>query len=258
MVRRIDIGGISLRVDQSGNPDPANAGANFVCVHGLADTLDIWNAIEPGLAGLGRVIRMDQRGHGDWDAARGAGSREDLARDVLALMGRLHVPNAVLVGHSLGGMVAVQAALLAPERVSGLALLGTATHCNERAAGWYERIAQAGDTRGIGGLTRAIYGADTRKKLAGDAAGIAAVTRTLISLYREPLTDRLGELRCPVLTLVGDRDPLGTRASELIVENAPVAESEVLRGVGHWCQVESPELVLEALERWLPRVSLPR
>jgi len=64
----------------------------------------------------------------------------------------------------------------------------------------------------------------------GDARGIARVTRTLASLYSEPLTDRLGALRCPVRLLVGEKDPMGPRASAIIAEAVPDATLEVVPG----------------------------
>jgi pimeloyl-ACP methyl ester carboxylesterase len=83
----------------------------------------------------------------------------------------------------------------------------------------------------------------------------AQVTRTLASLYDDPLTPRLAALACPALLLVGDRDPMGPRASEIILRALPPGRGrlEVLPGRGHWLHVEAPDEVLAALDRWRPQ-----
>jgi pimeloyl-ACP methyl ester carboxylesterase len=81
-------------------------------------------------------------------------------------------------------------ALEYPGRVAGLVLIGTASQCGEKVSGWYERIALAGEREGSRGLARAIYGERSRKRVDGDAQGIAHVTRTLKSLHAHPLVPR--------------------------------------------------------------------
>ena len=150
------------------------------------------------------------------------------------------------------------AALASPDRIAGLLLLGTASHCSERIAGWYERIALAGETEGTAGLARTIYGERSKRHVVGNGQAIAHVTRTLKSLYEDPLTPKLRELRCPTLLLVGEKDPMGPKASEIIRDALPDATLEVLSGRGHWTHVEAPEAVIAALDRWLVAHGLDR
>ncbi len=151
-IERIDVGGHELRVAIGGEGPP-----DFVCLHGLVDTLEIWDGLGPALEARGRLVRFDQRGHGASDAPPGPYRREDLAGDAIALLDRQGIDRAILVGHSMGGIVAMTAALGWPDRVAGLVLLGTASQCSERIAEWYERIAQDGETHGTDGLARAIH-----------------------------------------------------------------------------------------------------
>src|SRR5262245_62118618 len=90
----IDLGTHKLRVGWSGAGERV-----FVCLHGLPDTLAIWDELASRLEPLGRVVRFDQRGHGDSTAPRGACSRDDLAADLIALMDRLAIARAVWIGH---------------------------------------------------------------------------------------------------------------------------------------------------------------
>jgi 3-oxoadipate enol-lactonase len=243
---RCDVGGHELRLEVEGSGPPW-----LVCLHGLVDTLEVWDRLAPALARRGAVARFDQRGHGESGAPPGPYRREDLVSDVVGVLEGLGVPRAILVGHSMGGVVALTMGLTRPERVAGMVLLGTASQCSERVAAWYERIALAGETEGCEGIARAIYGESSRRRVAGDPRALAHVTRTLKSLWADPLTPKLSEIRCPVLLIVGEKDPMGPRASEIIAEQVPGARVEVLPGRGHWTHVEAPDAVLERIEGWL-------
>ena len=241
----VDVGGHALRVETRGAGPP-----HFVCLHGLADTLATWSRLAPGLAPHGQVVLVDQRAHGGSDAPPGPYRREDLATDVRGLLDRLAIDGAVLIGHSMGGVVALTTALAYPERVAGLVLLGTASEASPRVAAWYERIACAAEIDGLAGLARAIYGAGADRRVEGDPRGIAHVTRCLKSLAHDPLTPRLPAIACPVLVAVGENDPMGVGASVIIRRHIPGAQLEVIPGRGHWLHVEAPDLLLDIVDRF--------
>ena len=252
---RIDLGSHVLRIRSQGRGAP-----HFVCLHGLVDRLEIWDRLATNLAQRGSVLCLDQRGHGESGAPAGPYRREELATDVIGALDDRGIERAILVGHSMGGIVSMTAALLHPERIAGLVLLGTASHCNERTARWYERIATAGEADGLPGLSRAIYGKHSKKEIMGDAQGIAHVTRTLKSLQADPLTPKLSAITCPVLLLVGASDPMGPQASELIAGALPdaLATFEVIPEAGHWIHVEATEAVLTAIDGWLASLHDPQ
>ncbi len=245
-MQRLRVGATELRVDDSATGSP-----NLLCLHGLVDTLEIWDRVAEPLAERGRVVRYDQRGHGESGAPAGPYARADLADDAIGVLDALALDRAVFVGHSMGGIVSMAAALAYPDRVAGLVLLGTASQCSEKVAAWYERIALAGETDGNAGLARAIYGEKSRTRIAGDAAGVAHVTRTLKSLFDDPLTPKLEQISCPVLLLVGEKDPMGPKASKIIASKLADAELEVVPGCGHWIHVDEPDVTLGALDRWM-------
>jgi 3-oxoadipate enol-lactonase len=245
----VDVGGHRLRLVVSGSGPPV-----FLCLHGLVDCIEIWDRIWKPLSERGRVARLDQRGHGQSEAPPGPYRREDLAADVSAVIRELDAEKVILVGHSMGGIISMSTALAHREQVAGLVLIGTASQCNEKTAGWYERIAQAGEKDGNAGLVRAIYGAKSRKIIQGDALGIAEVTRMLESLYEDPLTSKLPGIECPVLLIVGDEDPMGSKASSIIAAELPNAELVTVRACGHWVHVDQPDAVLEAVERFVTRL----
>lgn len=243
---RIDVGGHALEAELTG------AGLlSFVCLHGLADDLGIWKKLAPALAQRGRTVVVDQRAHGKSEAPPGPYRREDLAADVRAVLDAFGIERTILVGHSMGGIIAMTTALAVPDRVAGLVLLGTASQCSGPVAEWYERIAVAAESEGLDGLRRAIFGARSERRIAGDAQGLAHVTRCLRSLHDDPLTPKLASVCCPTLLLVGDKDPMGPGASAIIQKAIPGSVLEVVPERGHWLHVEAPESVLEAIDRFL-------
>jgi pimeloyl-ACP methyl ester carboxylesterase len=255
--RAVRIGGHDINVLSSGQ-SVDDERRHFTCLHGLVDTIDIWKRLAPKLEERGRVTRIDQRGHGQSDAPPGPYSRADLAADVIAVLDAEGIDQTILVGHSMGGIVAMEAALAYPDRIAGLVLIGTTSECREKIAGWYERIALAGERDGVAGLGRAIYGEKSTKQIAGDAQGIAHVTRMLKSLYSDPLTPRLGDIRCPALMTVGEKDPMGPKASEIVHAAMSEGRGELLRvpDKGHWLQLEAVDEVVAALDRWLDKFEL--
>ncbi len=245
---RIEVGAHGLRCLTSGEQE-----RHFLCLHGLVDSLEIWDRIVPALEQRGRVSRIDQRGHGESDSPPGPYTRANLASDVIAVLDELEVDETILVGHSMGGIVAMQTALDYPTRIAGLVLIGTTSECRGKVADWYERIALAGESEGCAGLARSIYGEKSNKQIKGNAQGIAHMTRMLKSLYSDPITPRLKEISCPVLLLVGEKDPMGPKASEIIRDALPegIAQFEKIAHRGHWLHIDSHETVVRAMDDWL-------
>lgn len=116
--RFADVGGLDLAY-----VEVAGSGPPLVLVHGFTDTSRSFSLLAPHLSGR-RLIMPDLRGHGASQAGRGFGIA-DFADDVAGLIRRLRLERPVVVGHSLGGMVAMQLAARHPELVGGLALLAT-------------------------------------------------------------------------------------------------------------------------------------
>lgn len=251
--RRLAIGDHEINVLSQ-----AEGKRHFTCLHGLVDTLAIWSRLSRALESRGRVTRIDQRGHGASASPEGPYSRADLADDVAGVLDAEAVEQSILVGHSMGGIVAMETALRHPDRVAGLVLIGTTSECKEKVAGWYERIALAGERDGNAGLRRAIYGEKATQEIEGDAQGIAHVTRMLKSLHSDPLTPKLGEVRCPALLAVGEKDPMGPKASEIVFAALPPGRAEILRvpDKGHWLQVEAVDPLVDMLDGWLARFEL--
>lgn len=253
-VRTIDLGSHHTRVAITGELSAAGDGSAesvLLCLHGLVDDLSIWDRIISDFAERGTVVRYDQRGHGEAGSPPGPYSRDDLAADAVAVLDALDIDRAVLVGHSMGGIMSMTTAVNHPDRVAGLVLIGTTSAANAKAAAWYSKIAQAGVDDGIAGLAETIYGTGRQREIRGDAAGIAEVTRTLEALHTDPLTPHLTHVRCPALLLVGEHDPMGVKATEIVADAIADSTVEFVDGVGHWVHVQRPDAMLTAYDDWV-------
>ncbi|MGY1740197.1 MULTISPECIES: alpha/beta fold hydrolase [unclassified Blastococcus] len=113
--------GTPIRYGVTGRDDDARAG-DLVLVHGHAAHHVWWHGVVPLLADRWRVVVLDLSGHGD-SGHRTGYSGQQWAREVLAVAEAAGARRPVVVGHSLGGRVALLAGGLHPDRVAGLVLL---------------------------------------------------------------------------------------------------------------------------------------
>jgi 3-oxoadipate enol-lactonase len=110
-------GGISLAYQVSGAPGAPSA----VLLHGLGERAASWQPVLPAFSARYRVFALDQRGHGDSDWP-GVYSFQLMCDDVLAALDGLGLDQVTLVGHSMGGAVALLAAMQQPGRVARLVI----------------------------------------------------------------------------------------------------------------------------------------
>jgi len=252
-------------------------GPTTVLVHGIMLGVATWS---PQLRALpGRVVAVSQRGHGQSRAGTEGYGFERLAADLLEVMADLEVRDALLVGHSMGGMVAELCALTRPDdlarHVKGMVLVSTspgpvlgtgvaALRVPALAGAAAARALGAAERRGSGPLpkgatvwaARLCFGASpvpaqvelVRGML--DAMSPGALAGLLPHLFAFEVRDRLPDLALPVHVVVGSRDVLTPpRAARAIVERAPGAELTVLAGCGHMVMLERAEALCSLLVR---------
>lgn len=240
-----------------------------VLIHGASLDLRMWEGdFVNGLNRTGyQVIRYDIRGHGQSDAPVDGHSFGQYARDALALLDELDVERPALVGLSLGGAIALELALLAPQRITGLVLLGTALPgypFSSEFGAVFQGAVNAMATPGSAGLQPWLE-SGLFDPLRQNAAAFAPVLAQIENYSRTPLlqiatdegphaSDRLEELALPILTLVGELDlPDFHDVSALIAQRAPDAESAVIDGAGHCVPIEKPQEVLQVALPFLRR-----
>lgn len=172
----------------------------------------------------------------------------------------------VLIGASMGGMLALHAALQAPDRVRGVALLGSTARadtpelialrrqaCSLFAAGRVDEVLRANVVFAFHPNSARDPGLVARYLAMVRRAGAEALIRQNEAVMARPdLRPRLPALRCPLLVLVGEADQLTTpdHARE-IVAAVPGARLELLPGAGHMLSWEQPGRVNVLLQAWL-------
>ncbi|NMC45388.1 MAG: alpha/beta hydrolase [Chloroflexi bacterium] len=101
------------------------SGVPVLLVHGFPLNHTIWHPVLPFLQSACEVILPDLRGHGNSPTSPLPFSMTDMAQDLLSLLDKLQIPQALLVGQSMGGYVVLEFAHLFPQRLSGLALVAS-------------------------------------------------------------------------------------------------------------------------------------
>jgi len=217
-----------------------------------------------------RALAPDIRGHGDASARRPV-----TPGAVLADLEALEAPRFTLAGYSMGGRIALHAALAMPDRVERLLLIGASpglADASDRAARRKadERLADELEQLPISELARRwaatpvlagqppqVLAAAHADRLRSTPAGLAAALRGLGTGALDPVWDRLGELAMPVTLLVGERDEKFTAIGERMAASMPRARLERAAGAGHAVHLEAPELVAAAIAGAVPGAAAP-
>ncbi len=245
------VNGARLWYDERGGGDPV------VFLHaGLLDSRQWARQLET-FSPRYRAIALDARGFGRSEQPTDPYRRHE---DVLGLLDALGIDRAVLVGNSVGGKAAIDAALARPDRVQALVAVGAAIsgfsfraysdEQGERAeAAW-----NAGDFRGAADVWLEVWApVSTDDDVRQIAYANAEVDNDEFELDgAPPAVDRLGELRLPTLVLVGDREVQGiVDTCVKIAADVDGARLEVMTGADHLPNRAQPDefdrLVLEFL-----------
>jgi pimeloyl-ACP methyl ester carboxylesterase len=272
---RVVANGIEIAFEEHGHGDRP-----LLLVHGFTGFRQDFAGQLPALSQHGRVLAPDLRGHGESARTGDPASYgfEHLTADLLGLLDALGIERCDLLGHSMGGMVALRAALAAPERVASLVLMDTApgplSFVDRGQLGLAARVAREAGMAALAQILRARAREDatrspadrrierewgeerfwewrTARVAAMDPAAYEAFAVALVE--QEDLTPRLAEISCPTAVLVGELDHDFLAPSETLARRIPGAELRVLPHAGHQPQHEAPEewrtAVLEHLAR---------
>ncbi len=257
----IDRNGVRIHFEDVGSCPPVVLGHSFLC------SGEMWASQVPVLAERHRVINIDERGHGRSGNLTEPFDLYDMVDDVLAVFDNLGIESAVWVGLSIGGMVAMRAAMTVPERVSGLLLLDA--HAGAETS--YKKVKYGAMGFGVraigvrpflGAISKLMFGETTRKRNPElvtawrDRFASVDVRSMLFGLgalvRRDSVVDGLRSVQIPSLVIVGDEDAsLPPPLSREIADALPNASLVVIREAGHLSALEQPEAVTEAMLRFL-------
>lgn len=230
----------------------------IVLLHGLLCDADTWADFIGPLSRLGHVMTAN---------LSGIGSLPEAARDVLAsATGPL-----IVVGHSMGGRVALEMARQAPARCHALVLMNTGYQgLSEGEAEKRMALVRAARSEGVQAIAKDWLDGMIAPRTRSDAALMARMRAMVLRstpesfagqiralIERPDATDLLGRIACPVLFMSGTEDrwsPLDRHAD--MASRVPDAVLEAVEGAGHMAPFEAPEACLSAIMGWLARRGL--
>jgi pimeloyl-ACP methyl ester carboxylesterase len=251
-----------------GSGEPA-----LVFVHGFAGGLEDWRAQLGHFAPRRTVVACDLRGHGATPGRAGECSIEHYGGDVAALLGALQISRAVLVGHSMGCRVVLEAARLDPERVAGVVLVdgskmgsGDPQQAEDamRAAiefAGYPAFAEAFFAQMFLAPSRESRAIIARAKRLPAEIGAALFPR-MLRWDAGQMESALDALRAPLLVIQSTwvnaekkRAPLAPGQStpwlELVKSRVPGARIEIVPRTGHFTQIEAAGEVNRLIESFV-------
>jgi pimeloyl-ACP methyl ester carboxylesterase len=242
-------------------------GAPILFSHGVTLSTRVWvKQFENLPEQRFRCIGFDHRGHGDSKVGDTGHSIVNLAEDVRTVLERMDLHDAILVGHSMGGIAlqafAVHHPDVAAERVRGMVLMSTLVKTYLSGSSWlrkmFERLTGGGPSAGelmtqqnLGFfLARVGFGRDpqashvelVREMIA--ACPKAASQEAVTALVGLDMTEDLPKIRVPTLVLSGSADVIAPPAqARRIAELIPDARLEVFKGAGHMLMLERTDEV---------------
>jgi 2-succinyl-6-hydroxy-2,4-cyclohexadiene-1-carboxylate synthase len=231
-----------------------------VLLHGFTHTGASWDPVVAALGERYRALALDIRGHGS-ASARMPVTLEGVLEDV----GALTPERFTLVGYSMGGRIALHAALALPERIERLVLIGASPGIadpadrearlenDERLAAGIEGMdidafaRRWAQTPVLAGQSPEVLAAAQADRLRNHPASLARALRGLGTAALPSLWERLREIRVPVALVVGERDEKFRAIAAEMAAKLPDAAVVVVPGAGHAVHLEAPDATAAAV-----------
>jgi len=256
---KIKTNGIELNYTVEGS------GPWVVMSHSLACDSSMWDEQAALLRRNFKVLRFDTRGHGGSDAPPGEYSLDMLAYDVHGLLQGLGVERCHWIGLSMGGMIGQTFALKFPGMFASLLLADTTSRYGPEALPLWQGRIKTAQEKGMEALVESTLGRwltePFRKSHPEVVARVSAMIRATpvpgyvgccAAIPRINLTERLKEIRCPSLVIVGEQDA-GTpvELAREIHAALPGSELVVIPSASHLSNLEQPAAFNRAMTAFL-------
>jgi len=230
-----------------------------ILIHGAGGNHLFWPPAVRRLAGS-RVYALDLPGHGKSEGI-GQQSIPGYTKHISAFMDAVGISHAFVVGHSMGGAIALDLTLNCPERVAALCLVASGA-CLRVAPVFLENAGNASTIPQVAeAMKEFAYSPHTDAKLKELASKRLIETRPAVlrgdflACDVFDVRERLGEIRVPTLILVGSDDQMTPVAfSNYMAENIPGAQLWMIENAGHMLMLEKPRQVSQALSGFLEQL----
>jgi pimeloyl-ACP methyl ester carboxylesterase len=241
----------------------AGAGRPIICFHSTPASAQFYRPQLEHFSQRYRVIAVDLRGHGDSDKPRGAYRIADFLLDYVALFEVLALRDFVLVGCSVGGIVAQLYALAYPGSLRGLVLIGSP--CSRRGrdvAGFHRAVSDKGWEAVARGLVDKQLHPSTPQRVKDWALQEYLKTPLYVREAEEEAllaevhhTERVGEIAVPALLAAGEAEEREIfEQMQMMSRRMPRAEWHVFEGAAHVPNFEQPAAFNAVMARFLDRI----
>jgi pimeloyl-ACP methyl ester carboxylesterase len=253
--------GVSIQYDSGGKGEPA-----LIFVHGWSSDRHIWDDVAPRFAKSSRVVTLDLAGHGASGRSRRDWTIEAYSEDVKAVADALGVKKAILVGHSMGALVALEAAHRLPGRVVGFVpvdmLMNVEETMSEKQTAQMVTDLENNFAGGVEQFTREYLFTDT-----SDPALVERVVRqnaaappeiaipSLAATWRYDARATVSEVRVPVYAINSDRYPTNVETNRRYFASFDVT---LMPGAGHYPMLENPKKFAAALQKAIDALTTKR
>lgn len=207
-----------------------------------------------------RLFAVDLSGHGK-SSGIGHQAIEDYAGDVLKLLKALRIRAAVLVGHSMGGAIALQVAIRHPRRILGLCLVGSGAKLRVSPALLRSTSEASMSAAAIELIISLSFASQTNPRLKDLATARMGETRPsvlhgdFLACDAFDVTGHLSQIAAPTLVLCGAQDRMTPPAySEFLREQIKDAELEIVPKAGHMVMLEQPAQVADKITEFLSKI----
>jgi len=236
----------------------------LVLVHGWCCDRTYWQAQVDEFSKKHRVVAVDLAGHGRSGLQREVWTIEAFGADVAAVIEKLDLKDAILVGHSMGGPVIIETARRLPERVTALVGVDTYHDLATRHTGEEMREFLAPFRTDFKATTdqfvRSMFPVDADSSLVArvardmSSAPADVATSAMEEMWKYDLVAALKEMRLPIRCINSDRYAMQLERNQSVAESFEV---QFMPGVGHFVQMENPgefnRLLYECLDEFWPK-----
>ena len=234
-------------------------GEAMLMIHGLGGSSNAWLPQCTVMSRTHKVVRPDLEGSGR-SPVRGKLSIASYVKDMFALMDKLEIKSAHLLGHSMGTIVCAHMAAKAPSRVKSMALLGPVAQPPEPARQAIRDRAGLARKEGMVPIADTLVQVATSAETKASNLGVTAMVREILmrqdpegyartceALAAAKAAD-FAKVKCPTLLITGDEDGVAPPAATVAMAKAiKKSETLIMSGCGHWTPIEKPTEVNDAL-----------
>jgi pimeloyl-ACP methyl ester carboxylesterase len=261
---RAELDDVELYYELSGVP-----GARTIAMtHGIGGSAETWNAVAEGLGDQFQILTWDVRGHARSSRPTEGYGIAQFAADLAALLDHLNIPDAVIMGSSMGATITQRFLLDFPGKTAAAVIMSTSSEVNEAGRQRWEAQAEFIEQNGMRAwIEKSRPATQTPEYLAAhpeiaqseerriadnpDAAVYAQVARA-VAFYN--YTEELAQVRTPTLVVVGDQDRMTPPGGSVIISRRiPDAELKILPGLGHGLEQQDPTQVVDLVRDFLAR-----